>query len=102
MQKETSLIISQIIKYEKDFSKNLYNGHGRKGVRIIEGSIPIMVSASHSVNQYREGQVKYADRFTGGIAMYLQKMTGCHLIYSKKNKNNDPNYDPNPNGELNS
>ena len=78
-------MINQIIKYEKHFSKNLYNGHGRKGFRIIEGSITIMVSAPHSVNQLREGQMKYADRFPGCIAMYLQNMTGCHLIYSSKN-----------------
>ena len=92
-------MINQIIKYERQFSKNLYNGHGRRNFCIIEGEIPVMISAPHAVNQFREGQEKYADRYTGGIAMYLQKMTGCHLIYSSRNKNNDPNYDPNPNGE---
>jgi len=54
-------MINQIIKYERQFSKNLYNGHGRRNFCIIEGEIPVMISAPHAVNQFREGQIKQSN-----------------------------------------
>lgn len=92
-------IIDKIIKYEKKFSCRKYNGRGKKEFKIKEGRIPVMISAPHSINQFREGQLKYADMYTGGIAMLLHEITGCHVIFSSKYKGKDPNYDPNPNGE---
>lgn len=99
MSTEDIMLIKRISRYEKKFAKNKYNGSGDKEFQIKEGSIPVMVSAPHSVNQYREGQEKFADRFTGAIAEYLCKKTGCHIIYSTKNKKKDPNFDSNLNGE---
>jgi hypothetical protein len=52
-----------------------------------------MISAPHAINQYREGKVKMADRTTGGIAMYLHEITGCHIVYSAHYSDTDPNYD---------
>lgn len=92
-------IIDKIIKYEKKFSCRKYNGRGNKEFKIKEGNIPVMISAPHSINQFREGQLKYADMYTGGIALLLHEITGCHVIFSSKYKGKDPNYDPNPNGE---
>lgn len=92
-------IVDKIIKYEKKFSCRKYNGRGKKEFKIKEGNIPVMISAPHSINQFREGQLKYADMYTGGIALFLHEITGCHVICSSKNKGKDPNYDPNPNGE---
>lgn len=92
-------IISKIKRYEKRFSRNKYNGSGRKEFIIKEGGIPVMISAPHSVNQSREGQLKGADINTGGIALLLHEITGCHVIVSSKSNGKDPNYDPNPNGE---
>lgn len=91
--------IDSVIKYEKYFSRNKYNGYGRDEFKIKEGNIPVMISAPHSINQFREGQLKYADMYTGGIALLLHELTGCHVIFSSKYKGKDPNYDPNPNGE---
>ena len=90
-------IVKQIEKLEKKFSRNLYNGGGKMPFVIHAGQIPIMVSAPHAINQYREGSVKYADKFTGGLAMFLHKMTQCHVIYSTKYSGVDPNYDDNTN-----
>lgn len=99
MVQDNSLLINEITKYEKRFSGNSYNGNGSKDFLIKEGFIPIMISAPHSVNQFREGKIKYAEKFTGAIAYYLHHVTGCHVIYSTKYNKKDPNYDPNPNGE---
>lgn len=52
-----------------------------------------MVSVPHAVNHYRNGKIKLADRYTGGIARYLHKVTNCHLIYNCKFNNCDYNYD---------
>ena len=86
--------IKQIVEYERLFSANNYDGEGEETFVIEEGTIPIMISAPHAINQYREDQVKWADMYTGAIARYLHGVTGCHLIYSCKFSKSDPNFDP--------
>lgn len=85
--------VNEIRELETLFSSNEYDGAGTSAFVIEEGTIPIMVSAPHAVNQYREGQRKWADRYTGGIARYLREVTGCHVIYSCMYTQSDPNYD---------
>lgn len=91
--------IKQVTKFEEQFSRHQYNGGGQNDFVLKEGVIPIMISAPHSINQFREGQLKWADKMTGGIALYLHKITGCHVIYSARFSNSDPNYDSNVNNE---
>lgn len=85
--------INRIKNLETLFSDNEYNGSGETAFVIEEGRIPIMISAPHAINQFRAGQVKWADMYTGGIARYLHETTGCHLIYSCMFTKSDPNYD---------
>lgn len=85
--------IKKIKELETLFSDNMYDGRGKNAFLIEEGIIPIMISAPHAINQYREGRIKWADMYTGGIARYLHKVTGCHVIYSCKYSESDPNYD---------
>lgn len=85
--------LNRIKELEQLFSDNQYDGSGKTAFVIENGCIPIMVSAPHAINQYREGQVKWADMYTGGIARYLHETTGCHLIYSCMFTETDPNYD---------
>lgn len=85
--------VERIKQLETLFSDNQYDGSGKEAFIIEVGTIPIMLSAPHAINQYREGQVKWADRYTGGIARYLHQVTGCHLIYSCMFTESDPNYD---------
>lgn len=91
--------IKQVFRFEKRFSRNQYNGGGNDDFIIKEGTIPIMISAPHSINQFREGKLKWADKMTCGIALFLHKTTGCHLIYSARYSKSDPNYDSNTNNE---
>lgn len=86
-------MVEEIKKFEHIFSDNNYNGSGRKSIVIERGFIPIMISAPHAVNQFRKGKVKWADMYTGGIAKYVHEKTGCHLIYSSKYTESDPNFD---------
>lgn len=86
-------VYEKIIKLEKQFSSNNYNGSSKSQFTIKEGSVPIMISAPHAVNHYRRGNIKYADMFTGTIAEYIHRVTGCHAIYSSMYTQSDPNYD---------
>ena len=83
----------EILKLEKRFACHQYNGKGIRDFINCEGTIPIMISAPHAVNHTRDGQLKYADKFTGGLALLLHKLTGCHILYSARNCSYDPNYD---------
>ena len=84
----------QIEKLDEKFSGNEYNGTGSRQFMIQKGRIPVMISAPHAVNHFREGKIKYADMLTGGIAEYLREQTGCHLICATRYEEADGNYDP--------
>lgn len=86
-------IIGKISKYEEFFSENNFDGAGKTAFTIEKGKIPVIISAPHSVNQYREGNLKYSDMYTGAMAKYFNEIMGCHIIYLSKNTKIDPNYD---------
>ncbi|MBQ9035439.1 MAG: hypothetical protein IJ099_05710 [Alphaproteobacteria bacterium] len=86
-------LFEQIEINEKIFSANNYDAYGDENYKIIEGTIPVMLSAPHAANHFRNGQKKWADLYTGGIALYLQQITGCHLIYNACFTEKDPNFD---------
>lgn len=88
-------IIYDIKSNEKLFSENEYNGCGNKNVTIKRGDIPIMLSTPHSINHFREGNIKYAEKLTGSIGRFLNEYIGCHLIYKSKFSKTDPNFDKN-------
>lgn len=87
-------IVERVKQLEILFSDNGYNGSGDNAFFIEEGSIPVIVSAPHAINQFRAGQMKLADVYTGGIARYLHEVTDCHIICSSRFTESDPNYDP--------
>ena len=82
-----------IEKNEKLFSANEYNGCGNKNVTIKHGRIPLIISAPHSINHFRENEIKYAEKLTGSIGLYLNEKAACHLIYKSKFSKTDPNFD---------
>lgn len=97
---EKEEIINYLKKIEKKFSANDYNGKDSREFEIIEGKVPIMLSAPHSVNHFRNGKIKYCDLFTGSICLYLQKVTGCHLIYALNQSSSDANFDSEENSSY--
>jgi len=87
-------ITEKVKEYEEQFKVNDYFGDKSKGIyNYRPGSIPIMVSAPHSVKQIREGNVKVADTGTGGIALILHELTDCHVMYRTFTANGDANRD---------
>ncbi|ASA25191.1 N-formylglutamate amidohydrolase [Paenibacillus donghaensis] len=88
------LIINSITACEQPFSRNSYFGElgTEPPYTLIEGSVPVLLSAPHAINQYREGAIKPADMFTGALLLCVQKLTRCHAIYSSSFSLEDPNY----------
>lgn len=86
-------MINKILDLERKYKVNSYY-HEFSDILLAQGSIPVMVSAPHSVKHLRNSSVKNEDMLTGGIAEYLTEITGCHAI-SNLSSISDPNYDSN-------
>ncbi len=81
------------INLNKKFDEYSKENNSEQEYEIIEGKLPVLISAPHSVRQFRNGKIKAKDSYTGVIAIILQKETNCSCIYKIKNNNNDANYD---------
>jgi len=76
---------------ETQFISNNYFGSSEKDYEYKKGSIPILISAPHTVKQWRNESYKSADIYTGALAKTLHESTGAHVIY-KASTNGDENY----------
>lgn len=74
-------------EYENKTSKN------ERTFEVIEGKIPVLLSAPHSVRQLREGKIKGKDKYTGAITIELAKQTNSFAIYKTYNNQDDASYD---------
>lgn len=79
-------------KLEEEFSQNDYY-HSGNSFKILPGTIPVILSAPHSVRHFREGKMKAHDFYTGAIVKNLHSLTSCHIVYSTACETTDPNYD---------
>ena len=89
-------LIEQMVNQEyEQFSVNDYRGlPDAPDFRIVEGALPIIISAPHAVSQLREGRVKPSEDFTGPLALAAAEMAGCHAIVATNYAECDPNWDP--------
>ncbi|MBM7614075.1 hypothetical protein [Alkaliphilus hydrothermalis] len=86
--------VNKALTLEKQFSQNKYFGTREAGLfQYIEGNIPVILSAPHTVRQIRNGTHKKADIFTGSLGIILQELTNCHLIYRTYTGKGDANRD---------
>ena len=58
-----------------------------------DGTGKVMISAPHSVEQLREGRIKYAEPQTGVLAKMLREELNCPIICKTRNCGDDANYD---------
>lgn len=84
----------RIKKYNEIFDeyKNQYD-KTKKSFRTIQGEVPVLISAPHSVRQLRNGKIKGKDLYTGPIVMEIANQTKCYAIYKIFNNQDDANYD---------
>ena len=83
----------EFLELNKKFDELKDENQQNKSFETINGKIPILISAPHSVRQIRNEKLKGKDLCTGPIAIILQKETNCYCIYKTKNNNDDANYD---------
>lgn len=89
-------LIFKALELEKQFALNNYFGYNNNQLfQYKQGVIPIVVSAPHAVKQVRNGLIKDSDLFTGSLALLLENLTGCHVIYRTSTGNGDSNKDEN-------
>ena len=90
--------MNNLIKRITKFNDELYSKekirlkNKEKSFRVINGKIPIIVSAPHTVRQLRKGKIKGAEYQTGAIVNILVEETGCFAIYKTYNNQDDANY----------
>lgn len=66
---------------EERYRANHYNGRGMNGeVELHRSTSPFIISAPHSLNHFRQNKVKYADRWTGGLAEMVGSMTSSTTL----------------------
>lgn len=83
----------RIEKYNEKFDQYQNQSSKEKSFEVLEGKIPVLISAPHSVRQLREGKIKAKDRYTGAIAIELAKSTNSFAIYKTYNNQDDASYD---------
>jgi len=83
-----------IDELNKKYEENDFNGiyQGICNLKIMKGSIPILLSAPHAVMQVRNGIFKRCDGLTGGIVEYLKDSKDTFGITRVHNLLDDPNY----------
>lgn len=79
-----------IKQQEEEFKSNNYLGSSNDFEYKL-GNIPILISAPHTVKQWRDDTYKNAEAYTGALAKILNESSGAHVIY-KTSVNGDENY----------
>lgn len=75
-----------------EFNRIHYNKESEDYFEIVEGIIPVLLSAPHGAKHLRNGVWKGEDEYTSSLAMKLGELTGAHVIFVKNKTQEDPNY----------
>ena len=62
------------------------------GLIYIKGDIPLAVTAPHSSVHKRMGKLKRQEFYTAALSVMLHCLTGCHVLYTNRLMESDPNY----------
>jgi hypothetical protein len=75
-----------------EFEQIQYDSKSDDYFGIIEGSIPILLSAPHGAKHLRDGRWKGEDEYTSSLAIELGSLTGASVIFVKNKTEEDSNY----------
>lgn len=81
------------MKYSIEEYNKYFHAPHNESFELLEGEGRVIVSAPHSVEQTREGKIKFAEPQTGVLALLLHDELNCPVIFKTKNCNDDANYD---------
>ena len=86
--------MEELKKQIEKYNQKIIDGEKQgKSFEIVEGEVPIILSAPHCVKQTRNGKIKGEEGETGAIVQYVSECTNCWCIYKTANKQDDANYD---------
>lgn len=77
-----------------EFERIQYDGASDDYFGIIEGDMPILLSAPHGARHLRDGAWKGEDEYTAALAITLGELTGASVIFVKNKTKEDSNYVP--------
>jgi hypothetical protein len=77
-----------------EFEQIQYDSKNDDYFGIIEGSIPVLLSAPHGATHLRDGRWKGEDEYTASLAIKLGALTGASVIFVKRKTEEDSNYLP--------
>ncbi|ATM87287.1 hypothetical protein ACSMDF_16510 [Yersinia enterocolitica] len=87
--------IKEAIAYQKEADKNqdVQPREGEKWFDVILGQEPIIISAPHATQPFRDGKYRFSDGGgTAALAIMLGKLTNSTVIFTTKASPSDPNY----------
>jgi len=79
----------------EDRQKYLYRepaSSDSKGSIYITGDLPLLVTAPHATVHKRMSKLKRQEFYTGALSVILHSLTGCHVLYTNRLIESDPNY----------
>lgn len=86
--------LSPLIAFEKiNFRYNQDTQPDEIGLRHRVGSRPILLTAPHACQHFRNQRWKQEDEYTGTIAEWLHRLTGAHALYITHRIAPDPHDD---------
>lgn len=90
--------MTDIKELEKKYKTNYYKGKSSAPCEVKKyGSVPILISAPHSVKQRRNNKTKNHEFYTGAIAEFLAQELKCSVITKQylieDSINDDANYE---------
>lgn len=94
----SSLAFSDPVDFALRFETHLKNGYKTHpdeetdGIHYVRGYVPILVTAPHATAHVRLGKLKRQEFYTGALAVLLHSLTGCHVLYTDRLSEADPNY----------
>lgn len=81
------------LQKEEDKNQDVEPGEGEAWFNVVLGDSPIIISAPHATQPFREGQYRFSDGGgTAALAVTLGKLTNSTVIYTTKASPSDPNY----------
>lgn len=88
-------VVLEAIATENELNsrKNVPIPRGGKWFQVVQGTIPVIITAPHATSPFREGKRRFSDGGgTAALALALGKQTGAHIIYTTYEGPSDPNY----------
>jgi len=77
---------------DTEFNRIHYNTLSDNYFEIIEGRIPVLLSAPHGAKHLRNGEWKEEDEYTPSIAIKLGELTGANVIFVRNKTKEDSNF----------